>query len=205
MRTIPGSGLMLFWGCVVGCAGLLRECAWTGVLAIGRWAAADWSCAILGSCQVVVLSRWLRTHGKSEHICICDITATWRMGSTRHTWPRTCSTCTTRCACASPNVTARATVAFDRRASWQAMCAREWNRLKPHRLQNPLERFLFACNWLVRAPVLRALFVFLLLLILILFSSLKGGLRKDSGKKTKGSAYKTCQSSAIAFIKNWQI
>lgn len=105
------------------------------------------------------------------------------------------------CICTlEPNVTARATVAFDRRASWQAMCAHEWNWLKPHRLQNPLERFLFACNWLVRAPVLWGLTVFLLLLIRILFSSLKGGLWKDSGKKTKRSAYKTCQSCAIFFI-----
>lgn len=85
-------------------------------------------------------------------------------------------------------------------ASWQAMCAHEWNWLKPHRLQNPLEHFLVACNWLVRAPGLWALFVFLFLLILILFSSLKGGLWKDSGKRSKGSAYKTCQSSAILFI-----
>lgn len=101
MRTIPVSGLMLFWGCVVGCAGLLRECVWTGVPPMGRWAAADWSCAIRGSCQVVVLSRWLRTHNKSEHICICDVMATWWIGSMRHSRPRTCSTCTTRCACAS--------------------------------------------------------------------------------------------------------
>lgn len=41
------------------------------------------------------------THNKPEHICICDVTATWWIGSMRHTWPRTCSTCTTRCACAS--------------------------------------------------------------------------------------------------------
>lgn len=53
---IPGSGLMLFCACVVA-AGLLRECAWTGVLATGCWDAADWSCGTRGSCQVVVLSR----------------------------------------------------------------------------------------------------------------------------------------------------
>lgn len=41
------------------------------------------------------------THDKPEQICICDVTATWWMGSTRHTWAQTCSTCTTRCACAS--------------------------------------------------------------------------------------------------------
>lgn len=53
---IPGSGLMLFCACVVA-AGLLRECAWTGALAMGCWDAADCSCGTRGSCQVVVLSR----------------------------------------------------------------------------------------------------------------------------------------------------
>ena len=38
--AIPVSGLMLFCGCVAG-AGLLRECAWTGVPEMGCWAAAD--------------------------------------------------------------------------------------------------------------------------------------------------------------------
>lgn len=90
---IPVSGLM-FCGCVVG-AGLLREWAWTGVPVIGCWAAADWSCERRGSCQVVVFSRWLKTHNKSKRICIWQTTATWWI---RHTLLRTCFTCTTGCA-----------------------------------------------------------------------------------------------------------
>lgn len=65
--VIPVSGLM-FGGCVVG-AGLLREWAWTGGPVIGCWAARSWERR--GSCQVVDFSRWLQTHNKSKHICVC--------------------------------------------------------------------------------------------------------------------------------------
>lgn len=89
---------MLFCGCVVA-AGLLRECAWTGVLEMGCWDAADWSCETRGSCQVVVLSRWLQTHNKSEHIGVSHAAAAWCRGKrTAHFGPLTCFTCTTRCA-----------------------------------------------------------------------------------------------------------
>lgn len=89
---------MLFCGCVVA-AGLLRECAWTGVLEMGCWDAADWSCETRGSCQVVVLSRWLQTHNKSEHIDVSHAAAAWCTGKrTVHFGPQTCFTCTTRCA-----------------------------------------------------------------------------------------------------------
>lgn len=98
-RLLPVSGLMLFCCCCVVGAGLLRECAWTGGPEIGCWAAAaDCSCETRGSCQVVVLSRWLWTQNKSKHIGFCYATATWRIGNTRHVSPQTCFTCMTRCA-----------------------------------------------------------------------------------------------------------
>lgn len=154
MTAIPVSGLMLFCGCVLGCAGLLRECAWTGALGIGRWAAADCSCEIRGSCQVVVFSRWLRTHNKSKHICRCDAMTTRWWGNVRHILPQTCSTCATSARSFNePNA-----LSLDRCVSWRAMCAPEWNWLKSCRLQNSLEHIPSPCNWLVGAPASCALF-----------------------------------------------
>lgn len=77
---------MLFCACVVA-AGLLRVCAWTGVLAMGCWDAADWSCGTRGSCQVVVLSRWLRTHNKSEQIGLSYAAAAWYRRNERPALP----------------------------------------------------------------------------------------------------------------------
>lgn len=123
--------------------------------------AGDWSlgCSRLELCNSGVMPSGCliqvaaNTRQVWTYLHICDIRAARRMGSTRRTWPRTCSTCTTRCAHASALSGAqRHGSRF--RGLWLAMCAHEWNWLKPHQLQNPLERFLFACNWLVRVPVL---------------------------------------------------
>lgn len=114
-RVLPVSGLM-FCCSVVG-AGLLREWAWIGVPEMGCWAAADWSCAIRGSCQVVVLSTWLWTYNKFQHVCICNLMdkkckTHFNLGPALPVLP----------------------VAFDRREL--STCSHEYNWLKPHSLQN---------------------------------------------------------------------
>lgn len=71
--------------------------------------AGDWSlgCSRLELCNSGVMPSGCliqvaaNTRQVWTYLHICDIRAARRMGSTRRTWPRTCSTCTTRCAHAS--------------------------------------------------------------------------------------------------------
>lgn len=126
-----------------------------GTLGRGRLELRD-SGVVPSGCLIQVAAN---THNKPEHICVRDVTATWWIGSTRHTWPQTCSTCTTRCARASAlgSRTARLVLPWPLtgRASRRAANETDWNR----RLRNPLERFLLARDWSVRPAASGALFL----------------------------------------------